>query len=94
MHREDFPMIKNNIVYFDSGATTFKPQVVIDSITDYYQNYCANAHRGDYHISQIASSKFEKTREIIKNFINSKNTSEIVFTSGNIWVLSPSIKIW
>ena len=83
MHREDFPMIKNNIVYFDSGATTFKPQVVIDNITDYYQSYCANAHRGDYHISQIASSKFEKTREIIKNFINSKNTSEIVFTSGN-----------
>lgn len=83
MHREDFPMIKNNIVYFDSGATTFKPQVVIDNITDYYQNYCANAHRGDYHISQIASSKFEETREIIKNFINSKNTSEIVFTSGN-----------
>ncbi len=72
MHREDFPMIKNNIVYFDSGATTFKPQVVIDSITDYYQNYCANAHRGDYHISQIASSKFEKTREIIKNFIDVK----------------------
>lgn len=83
MHREDFPMIKNNIVYFDSGATTFKPQVVIDNITDYYQSYCANAHRGDYHISQIASSKFEETREIIKNFINSKNTSEIVFTSGN-----------
>lgn len=83
MHQEDFPMIKDNIVYFDNGATTFKPQIVIDSITDYYQNYCANAHRGDYQISHIASNKYEHSRQIIKKFINSKSENEIVFTSGN-----------
>lgn len=83
MHREDFPMIKDNLVYFDNGATTFKPKVVLDSMNDYYTNYCANAHRGDYKISQIASDKYEETRNIIKEFINAKSPDEIVFTSGN-----------
>lgn len=83
MHREDFPMIKDNLVYFDNGATTFKPKVVLDSMNDYYTNYCANAHRGDYKISQIASDKYEETRNIIKEFINAKSPNEIVFTSGN-----------
>ena len=40
MHREDFPILKQDLIYFDNGATTLKPQVVIDSITDYYTNYC------------------------------------------------------
>lgn len=82
MNRDDFPMLKNNIVYFDNGATTFKPQVVIDSMVDYYSNYCANAHRGDYSISHIVDEKYEYTRKLIKDFINAKKESEIVFTSG------------
>ena len=48
MNREDFPILKNDIIYFDNGATTLKPKCVIDKITDYYENYSANAHRGDY----------------------------------------------
>ena len=52
MNREDIPMLKNNFIYFDNGATTLKPQSVIDAEVDYYSNYCANAHRGDYKISQ------------------------------------------
>ena len=51
MNREDIPMLKNNLIYFDNGATTLKPQSVIDEITNYYSNYCSNAHRGDYKIS-------------------------------------------
>lgn len=83
MYREDFPMIKDNLIYFDNGATTFKPKVVIDSMNDYYTNYCSNAHRGDYKISQITSNKYENVREIIKNYINADSSKEIVFTSGN-----------
>ena len=51
MNRNLFPMLSQDIIYFDNGATTFKPQEVIDSVLDYYKNYSANAHRGDYDIS-------------------------------------------
>lgn len=82
MNKEDFPMLKNNIVYFDNGATTFKPQTVIDAIEDYYKNYTANAHRGDYNISQEVDSAYEGVRDKIKQFLNIDSTEEIVFTSG------------
>lgn len=52
-------------------------------MNDYYTNYCSNAHRGDYKISQITSNKYENVREIIKNYINADSSKEIVFTSGN-----------
>ena len=56
-YRIDFPMLKKDIIYFDNGATTFKPESVINSITDYYKNYSANAHRGDYSISYGMNSQ-------------------------------------
>lgn len=81
MHREDFPMLKQDIIYFDNGATTFKPQSVIDAMNDYYSNYSANAHRGDYEISYKVDVNYENTRNKVAKFINAK-TEEIVFTSG------------
>ena len=48
MNREDFPMISNDLIYFDNSATTFKPKCVLNAITDYYTKYTSNAHRGDY----------------------------------------------
>lgn len=75
-------MLKKEIVYFDNGATTLKPDTVKNAIIDYYENYSANAHRGDYKISMIVDEKYEKTRSKIKEFINAKEDSEIVFTSG------------
>ena len=80
--REDFPMLKKDIIYFDNGATTLKPNILIDSLKDYYENYSANAHRGDYDISLKVDEMYENTRKIIKNFINAKKESEIIFTSG------------
>ena len=80
--REDFPMLKKDIIYFDNGATTLKPNILIDSLKDYYENYSANAHRGDYDISLKVDKLYENTRTIIKNFINAKKESEIAFTSG------------
>ena len=80
--REDFPMLKKDIIYFDNGATTLKPNILIDSLKDYYENYSANAHRGDYDISLKVDEMYENTRKIVKSFINAKKESEIIFTSG------------
>lgn len=81
MNREDFPMLKNNIIYFDNGATTFKPISLIDTTDYYYKEICANAHRGDYEISYKVDTLYEETRKKVANFINAKR-EEIVFTSG------------
>lgn len=82
MHREDFPMLEQDIIYLDNGATTLKPKIMVESVTDYYNNYSANAHRGDYDISLKVDTKYEETRELVKNLINAKSSKEIVFTSG------------
>ena len=82
MHREDFPILKNDLIYFDNGATTLKPKCVIEAMNDYYYNYGANIHRGDYKISHKASEEYELVRDKVKEFINARNAKEIVFTSG------------
>ena len=60
MNREDFPMLKQDIIYLDNGATSLKPQVVIDKMTEYYESYSANAHRGDYDISYKVDMEYEQ----------------------------------
>lgn len=80
MHREDFPMLNNDIIYFDNGATSLKPNVVINKIKDYYENYSANAHRGDYDISLRVNEEYENTRDLVCNFIDATRKEEIVFT--------------
>lgn len=82
MNREDFPILNKNIIYFDSGATTLKPQILIDETNDYYKNYSANAHRGDYDISLEVDTKYEDTRNKIKDFIGAKDLKEIIFTNN------------
>ncbi len=82
MHREDFPMFKQDLIYLDNGATTFKPYCVIESTKKYYEEYSANAHRGDYDISYKVDLAYENTRELVKNFINAESLESIVFTSG------------
>ncbi len=82
MNREDFPMLKHDIIYFDNGATTFKPNCVIDKICDYYKNYSCNAHRGDYKYSVKVDEEYENARFLVKNFINASSNKEIIFTSG------------
>lgn len=81
MNREDFPMLKKDLIYFDNGATTFKPSEVINQINYYYTEISANAHRGDYEISYKVDTKYEETRKKVANFINAKR-EEIIFTSG------------
>lgn len=85
--KKDFPILginvnKKPLIYLDNAATTQKPIQVIESISDYYRNYNANVHRGVHTLSQIATDKFEAVREQIKNFINAKESSEIIYTRG------------
>ncbi len=82
MNRDDFPLLKEEIIYFDNGATSLKPKCVIDKMVDYYTNYPANAHRGDYDLSYKVDKEYEETRELVKEFINAKYLEEIIFTSG------------
>ena len=82
MNREDFLMCKDALIYLDNGATTFKPKQVINKVVDYYTNYTANCHRGDYDISQKVDFEYESTREVVRKFINAGSREEIIFTSG------------
>lgn len=82
MNREDFPILEKDFIYFDNGATTMKPKKVIDSIVEYYSEYTANSHRGDYDNSLKVDMKYEEVRTKVKNLINCDNEKEVVFTSG------------
>ena len=85
--REDFPILSrkvngNKIIYFDNAATSQTPIKVINVISEYYKKYNANIHRGVHSLSQEATDAFENSRKTIKNHFNSKETCEIIFTSG------------
>lgn len=85
--RDDFPLLKQTIhgkplVYLDSGATTQKPQTVIDAVSRYYCQDNANVHRGIYTLSDRATRVYEQSREKIKTFINASDSCEIIFTRG------------
>ena len=86
-YRSDFPLLNNTmrgkpLVFLDSAASSQKPQVVIDAISDYYQSQHANVHRGVYELSQEATDAFELGRERVKSFLNADSTDEIIFTRG------------
>ncbi len=85
--RKDFPILSTSVhgkplVYFDNGATSQKPQVVIDAISRYYSDYNSNIHRGVHHLSQVATTAYEKARDIIQTYINAKHNYEVLFTKG------------
>ena len=80
--KNDFPMKEKDIIYFDNAATTFKPYRVINKINEYYMDYSANAHRGDYDISFKVDDEIDYTRENVKMFINARRKEEIIFTKN------------
>lgn len=88
MNRDDFLMLNNDYIYFDNGATTFKPNSVVNKVVDYYTKYTANSHRGDYDLSQKVDYLYEETRDKVKNFINASSSKEIIFTSGTTMSLN------
>ena len=85
--RADFPILSRKVydkplVYFDNGATTQKPQCVLDTVDEVYKSYNGNIHRGVHFLSEMSSEAYEKAREKVKAFINADKREEIVFTSG------------
>ena len=85
--RTDFPILDRKIngkplVYFDNGATSQKPKIVIDSIVEYYSSYNANIHRGVHTLSQEATNAYEQARQKIQKHINAQQAYEIILTSG------------
>ena len=81
MKREDFPMLDNNIVYFDNGATTLKPKCVIDTMNKYYLEHTSNIHRGDYSAATITNELYDNVRNIVARFVNCE-ANEVIYTSG------------
>ncbi|HEX8564008.1 MAG TPA: cysteine desulfurase [Flavobacterium sp.] len=85
--RKDFPILSRKVngkplVYFDNGATSQKPQVVIDTISGYYREINANIHRGVHTLSQLATDAYEESRIKIQKHINAQSSHEVIFTSG------------
>ena len=85
--RRDFPILErkigsNPLVYFDNGATSQKPQQVIDSIVHYYTSYNANIHRGVHTLSQEATEAYEVARQKLQKHIHAAKSYEVLFTSG------------
>ncbi|WP_276868224.1 aminotransferase class V-fold PLP-dependent enzyme [Bacteroides heparinolyticus] len=85
--RTDFPILSREVygkplVYLDNGATTQKPRMVVDAISDEYYSVNANVHRGVHFLSQQATELHEASRETVRKFVNARSTNEIVFTRG------------
>ncbi len=81
--KKDFPIFENrDISYLDSGATSQKPQYVINAIEEFYKKFNANPHRGAYSLSLEATEQYENTREKITKFINARNKEEIIFSKN------------
>lgn len=86
-YKKDFPILNqrfngNKLVYLDSAATSQKPQVVIDAVREFYEEYNSNIHRGIYHLAEKATEKVEAVRRKVAKFINAQGADEIVFTHG------------
>ncbi|NPD46818.1 cysteine desulfurase [Lentimicrobium sp. S6] len=85
--RSQFPILsrevhKKPLVYLDNGATTQKPQMVIDAISNYYETINSNVHRGVHHLSQLATDAFEKSRITVQEFIGANSIKEVIITKG------------
>src|SRR4051812_6005270 len=85
--RRDFPILHQNVngkplVYLDNAASSQRPQQVIDAISHYYEHDHANVHRGVHTLSQRATDAYEGSRDVIRRFINARDTKEVIFVRG------------
>ena len=85
--RKDFPILARKVngkplVYLDNGASSQKPEVVIDAVTRAYKDEYANVHRGLHYLSNIATEKYESVRGIVAKFLNASDENEIILNSG------------
>ncbi|HVC99983.1 MAG TPA: SufS family cysteine desulfurase [Candidatus Dormibacteraeota bacterium] len=80
--RKDFPIFETGVVYLDSANTSQRPRQVLAAMDEYHTRFNANIHRGAYRFSEIATERYEATREKAKRYINARSTREIVYTRG------------
>ncbi|MGK0405440.1 MAG: cysteine desulfurase/selenocysteine lyase [Oleispira sp.] len=97
--RADFPILHQQVngkplVYLDNGATTQKPQVVIDAIADYYRTTNSNVHRGAHTLSDQATQMFENARTTLQKFLNAKKSEEIIWTRGTTDAINLVAQTW
>src|ERR1700704_970369 len=80
--RKDFPIFETGIVYLDSANTSQRPRQVTGAMMDYFERFNSNIHRAAYHIAEVATERYEGTREKGRAFINAASTKEIIYTRG------------
>jgi cysteine desulfurase/selenocysteine lyase len=99
-YRTEFPVFRQAqqagqpLHYLDNPATTFRPQCVIDAVTEYYTTYPANVHRAMYALSERATDAFESARDAVQHFINASAREEIIFTSGTTHSINLLANAW
>ena len=87
--RKEFPILHqkvngHDLIYFDNAATSQKPLTVINTLIDYYTGYNANIHRGIHTLAEKATKAYEATREAARQFINAKQTEEVIFITRGV----------
>ncbi|WP_444994082.1 aminotransferase class V-fold PLP-dependent enzyme [Aliikangiella sp. IMCC44359] len=97
--RQDFPILNEKVngqplVYLDNGATSQKPQQVIDAIENYYHHINSNVHRGAHALSDKATELFENAREKVQAFINAKSRQEVIWTRGTTESINLVAQTW
>jgi cysteine desulfurase/selenocysteine lyase len=97
--RSKFPVLDQQVngkqlIYFDNAATTQKPEVVIDSITEYYKSYNSNIHRGIHTLAEKATAAYEATRQEVQSFVNAPELEEIIFTTGTTGSINLVANAW
>jgi len=94
--KADFPIFKNlpQLIYLDSAASSFKPQLVLDKLNEYYTNYPVNISRGIYKLSEKATQEYEGARKKVAQFINAETSEEIIFTRNTTESINLVMYAW
>ena len=99
--RKDFPVFQQPLtegrlplVFLDSAASSQRPAVVIDAVSDFYRRTNANIHRGVYQLSQDATTAYERARESVARFINAPESPEVIFTRGTTEAINLVATCW
>lgn len=98
--RGDFPILHTQarsgapLVYLDNAASTQRPTVVIEAISDCYRNYYANVHRGIHTLSEASTERYERARESVAKFVNAELRREVIFTAGTTAAINTVARSW
>lgn len=92
--RADFPIFETGIVYLDSANTAQRPRVVIEAMNEYLTRFNSNIHRAAYHIAEVATERYEGTREKVRAFVNARSTREIIYTRGTTEAINLVAHSW